>query len=509
MSAVGSASSPQRPAAARSGSTSSTRRSARRPRVSGPVAWLGVCLGAAILSWAVLPSVVSYDPWSWLVWGREVSDPALPFVISGGPSWKPLPFLFTTVWGLAGGGAPTLWLITARTGGLLGIVAGGRLAQRLSGGGPGGALAAALGACGVMLTEQWMYYFLRATSEPLVIGATLWAIDRLLAGRRTQALWLGIALALMRPESWPLLAGYAVWLWVRDPGYARWPMRVTLLAGLALVPVLWLVPPWIGSGDALLAAQHAAAYDGRLGAQPARALLTRGANDQVAPLLIAGIGFVVIAWWRDRDRTALALGIFVIAWWAIVVAMTAIGYPGLERFYLPAAAVTSVLGAAGIARLAAIAGRAAGDHRRAAAAAAAAVLVAVSVWGSAQRISDARSNFGLASQASRMIGRMERAVTRAGGHRVLYRCGSRSFVAVNHSLQTALAWYLHVPLERVSGVMSAPGADVVGPSNPADGVPAAIDSRLTGARILARADGWRVVARSDPHNRPADSCVPR
>jgi hypothetical protein len=470
---------------------------------------VGVCLGAAIVSWAVLPSVVSYDPWSWLVWGREVSDPALPFVISGGPSWKPLPFLFTTLWGLAGGGAPTLWLITARTGGLLGIVAGGRLAQRLAGGGRTGAVAAGLGAFGVVLTEQWMYYFLRATSEPLVVGATLWAIDRLLAGRRTQALWLGIALALMRPESWPLLALYALWLGVRDPGYRRGTMRLMLLAGLALVPVLWFVPPWIGSGDALLAAQHAAAYDGQLGRDPARALLTRGANDQVAPLLIAGILFVALAWRRDRDRTVLALGVGVIAWWAIVVAMTAIGYPGLERFYLPAAAVISVLGAAGIASLAALAGRAAGRQGDAVFAGSLAVLVAISVWGSSQRISDAWSNVGLASQASRMITRMEHVVAAAGGQRVLYRCGARSFVAVNHSLATALAWYLHVPLERVSGVMSAPGADVVGPSNPADGVPAAIDPRLTRARVLARADGWRVVARSDPHNPSADTCVPR
>ena len=282
-----------------------------------------------------------------------------------------------------------------------------------------------------------------------------------------------------------------------------------MLTGLVLVPALWLGPPWIGSGDALLAAQHAAAYDGRLGADPARALLTRGANDQVAPLLIAGIGFVVVAAVRDRDRTVLALGAGVIAWWAIVVAMTAVGYPGLERFYLPAAGLISVLGAAGIARLAQLAAASAAGHARLAAAGALAALIALSVWGSSQRISDAWSNVGLAAQASRMIGRMDRVVADAGGRRVLLRCGSRSFIAVNHSLQTALAWDLHVPLERVSGAMSAPGADVVGPSNPADGVPAAIDYRLTGAHRLAQAAGWRVIARSDPHNLAADGCVPR
>ena len=225
MSAVPS--SPQRAAAVRTAPPGQTSSRPLPAWSASPLAWVGICLALAILSWALLPSVVSYDPWSWLVWGREVTDPALPFVVSGGPSWKPLPFLFTVVWGLAGGGAPTLWLITARTGGLLGIVAGARLAHRLAGGGRCGQVAAVLGAFGVVLTEQWMYYFLRATSETIVVAATLWALDRLLAGRRTQALWLWIALALMRPESWPLLALYAVWLLARDPAYRGWPMRLS------------------------------------------------------------------------------------------------------------------------------------------------------------------------------------------------------------------------------------------------------------------------------------------
>ena len=51
-------------------------------------------------------------------------------MVSGGPSWKPLPFLFTTLWGPFDSGAPTLWVITARAGGLLGSVAAWRLANR-------------------------------------------------------------------------------------------------------------------------------------------------------------------------------------------------------------------------------------------------------------------------------------------------------------------------------------------------------------------------------------------
>jgi hypothetical protein len=476
---------------------------------ASPSFWVAACVAGALITWAALPTVPSYDPWSWIVWGREVSDPHLPFTISGGPSWKPLPFAFTVVWGLFGGAAPTLWLLTARAGGLLGIVAAARLAHRLSGGGRAGAAAAVLAGAGIVLTEQWMYYFLRGASETGLIACTLWAVDRLLAGRRGQAFWLGVAVALIRPESWPFLALYAAWLWFADPGWRTPARRATLLGGLVLVAAGWFGPPWIGSGDPWLAAQHAAAYDGRLGPEPLRALLTRGANDQVAPLLVAGIAFVVIAWLRDRNRVVLSLGLGVIGWWAVVVGMTGAGYPGLERFYLPAAALITVLGACGVVCLVRLAADRAARNRTAIAAASLVVLVAISVAGSWERISDARANVGLAAQAARMIAGLDRAATAAGGTTGVLPCGDRSFVAVNHSLQTALAWELHVDLERVSGVMNAPGLDFIGPSNPADGVPPAVDPRLTGARVVARAAAWRVVARTDPRHPELDACVGR
>src|ERR1700690_2692443 len=129
----------------------SVRRVARSPAVVSVL----ICLVAAAVSAAVLPTVPSYDPWSWIGWGREVSDPHLSFVVSGGPSWKPLPFLFTTIWGFFGGAAPTLWVATARWGGLLGLVAAWRLASRLVGDGAGRAYplcAGLLAVVGVMLT---------------------------------------------------------------------------------------------------------------------------------------------------------------------------------------------------------------------------------------------------------------------------------------------------------------------------------------------------------------------
>ena len=133
----------------------------------------------AALSAAVLPTVPSYDPWSWIVWGREVVDPHLSFFVGGGPSWKPLPVIFTAVFGLFGGAAPTLWVITARAGGLLALVAAYRLGSQLvrhgraaSGAGDSALVGAdrrgSVAAAGVLLTQDWFYYMFRGTSEPML-----------------------------------------------------------------------------------------------------------------------------------------------------------------------------------------------------------------------------------------------------------------------------------------------------------------------------------------------------
>src|SRR5207248_3821267 len=74
--------------------------------------WLA---GAALLIGAVsllIPSTPSYDPWAWLVWGREIIRVNLQ--TTGGPSWKPLPVLFTTVFAVFGKAQPDLWLVIAR-----------------------------------------------------------------------------------------------------------------------------------------------------------------------------------------------------------------------------------------------------------------------------------------------------------------------------------------------------------------------------------------------------------
>jgi len=481
------------------------------------------CTALGILSAAVLPTVPSYDPWSWIVWGREIFDPHLSFVVNGGPSWKPLPVIFTAVWSLFGAAAPTLWVITARIGGLLGLWGVWRLTSRLSGGGWLGAFAGALAAFGIVLTgrvdQAWYYYFLHGTSESMLIGLTAWAVDGALEGRHLRAFVLGAAAGLIRPEFWPFLGVYAVWLWLRVDGFRRPWVVALLLAGLAAQPFGWFVPPWITTGHPFLAATHAHDYNGHLGSDVLRSIVVRGIRDQQLPALVLAIVAVVIGWVRDRDRRIVALGLGALAWWAVVIAETLDGYPGLERFFLPGATVICVLGGVGLAQLAALGGAAVarvqggarGGARPGGGALAAIASGAVAVALGAACVPFARAQLRVvradqrnATQGVWLLDELSRAVAAVGGHRGVLPCLS-SFAAINHSAQTALAWKLQVTLERIGTTMHAPGVDFIGPHSAQTGGPAPIDPRLTRARLLAVVGPWRVVQLTDPRLPP--TCV--
>jgi hypothetical protein len=427
------------------------------------------------------------------VWGREVFDPHLSFVVSGGPSWKPLPVIFTAVFGLFGGAAPTLWVIAARAGGLIGLAAAYRLAAMLVDGRWWRVAAGTVAAAGVVLTQEWAYYMLRGTSEPMLIGTALWAVERHLAGSRRTAFLLGVATSLMRPEAWPFLVLYAIWLWLGDPSFRGPWRRGLIIAGLLAVPFFWFVPPWVGSGQPFLAAIHAKDYNGHLGSDPFVTVIRRGADLQVLPALILALVAVALAirGHDRRDRLTLSVAALALAWWVVVVGMTLDGYPGLERFYLPAAAMTCVLAGVGIVRVARLVS--VGPLRPAIAAA----LIAVSIPLTTSRISTARAQEPIASRAVTRLSDLSAAVAAVGGHRGVYRCHS-SFAAVNHSVQTALAWKLHVTLGRVGTSMRHQGLMFIGPHDSIDGGPPRIDPRLTERRLIATAGPWRVYRMTAP-----------
>ncbi len=509
-------------------SADSTEAPARRTQLLGSplLRWWAISLALALITLA-WPTIPSYDPFSWVVWGREVSDPHIGFFVGGGPSWKPLPFLFTTVYGLFGSAAPALWVITERMGAIAGLVAAWRLTDLLCAraGLPRwlGWVSGVVSAAAVLLTVDWSYYFFRGASEPVLIACALWAVDRALARRHGQAWFLLCCEGLMRPEVWPFLLVYGAWLFWRSPA-----MRFWVVAGLVAQPVGWFVPPWISTGQPFLAATHASEYNGHLGSNPFVTVVKRGESLQPLPALGAAVVGVVLAvafaWrgtleglssaWRTRGRSGLErvplevwLAVAVIAWWVVVVGMTLDGYPGLQRFFLPAAALTCVLGGAGLARVAWLVGSLP-KRTPSLAVAAAAVVVVAALAGSyhyvSPRITFLRQQEPVAAMAVRRVDELGVAVRELGGKSRILPCGS-TVVTINHSLQTALAWKLGTTLERVQTVLFAPGIAFVGPHDSIDGGPPPIAFKFK-ARLIRTVGAWKIytVARV---GQPLGRCV--
>src|SRR3954447_16665639 len=270
-----------------------------------------------------LPAGPTYDPWAWITWGREITEWNLD--TRTGPSWKPLPVLFTTPFALAGDkAAPDLWLVVAQAGGLLAFAFTYRLAARLAGR-PAGVIAAG----GLFLADEFIRNFARGNSEGLLVGLCLWAIERHLDGRRRDAFLLGVAAGLLRPELWPFLLLYGLWLmWIE-------PRTRALVVGCGILTlILWFVPEHFGSGDLLRAASRARDPNPDSAAFadiPFVETFRRSGSILMPPLLLGAVLALARAW-IDKDRVRLALGAVAAMLMIAVAAMTQAGFAGNLRY---------------------------------------------------------------------------------------------------------------------------------------------------------------------------------
>src|SRR3954447_23901687 len=163
-----------------------------------------LCVAASAAS-LVLQRTPSFDPTAWLIWGRQVADGTLHTL--GGPSWKPLPVLFTTAFAPAGDTvAPWLWLVVARAGGLLAVVEAYRVTARI-----GGRTAGWIAAASLALAPDFLFNAFPGDAEGLLVLFGFWALHLHLDGRRHAALLVGALTGLIRPEVWPLLLAYGLW----------------------------------------------------------------------------------------------------------------------------------------------------------------------------------------------------------------------------------------------------------------------------------------------------------
>lgn len=438
----------------------------RRP---GPLLALAAAASLAAVSLA-LPYLPVYDPWAWLIWGRELFQGGLE--TAAGPSWKPLPVLICAPLSLLGDAAPQGWLLIARTGWLCAPLLAGLLAARLSGAETGRWrwIAATVAAGSVALTHDSftppLRQFTGGLSEPLLVALALGAIWATLDERRGVALALGTTAALLRPECWPFLA-----LWAFFATRERPRLRAAALIVAILIPLAWFVPDLVGAGNPLEGSETARAG----GLEPLDGLAVLG-RAFAAPLAAAWIGLVLLLWrWRERpdpgvdapvpartgradpDRTLAILLAAAAAWVALVALMAVAGFAGLPRFLAPATAIVAIAGAVGIVRTASAAGcgRASSSYgckssttlpnwaMRGLVVAALAIAVGGFAWRAAQVPGDVR----VVERQTRSLDHLFDLIDETGAPALL-ACNSTTKITQIRP-QTAAAWKLEEPIASV------------------------------------------------------------
>lgn len=328
--------------------TTATGTTPRPPRVWPLVL---VCLAVAGLT-MLAPSSPTYDPWAWILWGREIVEGDL--LTTGGPSWKPLPMFFTIPFAALFGDdvAPLLWVWIARAGGLFAVVMVGRLAYRLIGRGVAGVIAGLCASLFLLSIAKIVRDAALSNSEAMLGGLILLAFERHLDGRRDHALYLATAGALLRPEVWPFLGLYGLWLFFASPTMR---MRLSLVGSAVLILVLWFVPELIGSGDLLRASSRASDPNPGSAAfaeSPGLEVVSSWVGTIINPLKLAAVigGAWALGAFQRRRLHAGATALMVAggAWLALVALMTEGGYAGNPRYLIISTVVACTLGGIGM-----------------------------------------------------------------------------------------------------------------------------------------------------------------
>lgn len=445
-----------------------------------PAVGAAIVLAAASLA---LPFFPVYDPWAWLLWGRELLHGG--FETATGPSWKPLPVLIAAPLSLLGDAAPKGWLLIARAGWICAPLLAGLLVVRLSGEGVGRGrwVGAAVAAGSVALTADSftppLRQFTGGLSEPLLVALVLGAIWAALDERRGWVLGLGTAAALLRPEVWLFLA---VWAWYASGERPR--LRAAAIAVAVLIPLVWFVPDLLGAGNPLEGGETARAG----GIEPLDGLAVLG-RALAAPLAAAWLGLGLLLW-RERGELERPPAILLAgagAWVLLVALMAVAGFAGLPRFLAPATALAAVLGGVGIARAAAApgCGRASSRYTRQSSTtppdlalrSLVSLALVVAVAGFGWRVGQLPGDLEVVERQTSSIEHLFDLVDESGGERLLACQGYVRMTRVRE--QTALAWRLEEPI-----------ASVPIRRRPRYGV--AVSTRsLPGGDVFARAGHWR------------------
>jgi hypothetical protein len=367
-------------------------------------------LGAVVLaalSLLVVAPAPSYDPWAWLLWGRELAGGALD--TREGPAFKPLPVAVCALLTPFGGAAPVVWVGIVRTAAGLVLWLVFRLGRRLAGGSPWAGLLAAVG---VVLCGRFLAYSAAGAEPALLLAIALVGAEAWRAGHPRAALACAVACGLVRVESWPFLLAGGVWWWRARPGD-----RAALVAAAGLIPACWFLPELAGSGDLLRSSGRARIPNPgqpALADVPAAASLAESTHLLPWPLWIGLSALAIVAVRGATARPALLPAAIGGVWVGVVAVMAQAGFSGEARYAMPGVALLAVSGAVGLARAAHSA------PRPLVAGALAAALLVIPVASRAARLVDVREAQAYQWQLARELGDVVRA---SGGRIGVLSCG--------------------------------------------------------------------------------------
>ena len=425
---------------------------APRPRRLAPayaaalVAAVVVVVSAVLVIWA--KTRPGFDPYGWLTWGHMTVHGGLD--TNAAPSWKPLPYVFTTVYALFGSHELRLWMITSAAVSLGGVVFAGRIAYKLTDAPPErrwaawtAAIFAGLALLGI---EQYFHYILSSQSDPMIVALCLAAIDCHLDGRVRLAFAAGVLAGLGRPEVWPFLGLYFLWAWTRRPA-----TRPVLIGGVVAMALLWFGIPALTARTPFVAAANAMYSGRRLTSDQVGGTIQRFLALQCWPLEVAALLAVVLAAWRRSwsDRVTLVLAGGVVGWVIIEIAFVLHGWPGVFRYMFEASGVMIVLAGVFVGRVLADPPRLGGLTGPAGLAAGASAVVLLVVGVIPPALSAARAEHkDLRAQRARTteLGKLNSVIAQLGGAARLHACGEP---LTRLEYQSALAYNLGVNVSQV------------------------------------------------------------
>jgi hypothetical protein len=411
-----------------------------RPKHLG---WIiaAVVLAAAIAFVLVTGMRPEYDPYGWLVWGRQTLHWNLD--TNGAPSWKPVTYLFTLPFALFGRTQQFLWMFTAVAAAFAGAVFAGRIAWRLTGPAGGRAyapvVAAVFAGLGILGIDGYWQLIVYANSDPMIVALCLGAIDCHLSGRPRMAFVLLVLASLGRPEAWLFTLVYAGWAWRAVPA-----SRVLVVAGLAAIPLLWFGVSALTAKSVFRPGDLALNSVNVIHGNKLTGVLGRWIGLYSLPMQIAA-GLAVVWAAVRRDRVALSLAGAAAAWVIIEIAFAYHGWSAVPRVLMEPGAVMIVLVGGALGRLLAappIVPRLA----RWAAALAVLVLIGTLVPTGVKRVKVARAEIAKRHRVGIKIDRLQAVIDRLGGPAKIKACGQPvTFVG----FQSTLAWMIGLNVGNV------------------------------------------------------------